>query len=272
MEVFSDYLQTVLTSFITQVLWILIPVIVFGFLISFCNRNFYKSVGDKVKPICYATGFIGTPIHELSHAVMCLIFGHKIKEIKLFQVGSADGTLGYVTHVYNKKNLYHRVGNFFIGIAPIYLGSLFLIFLMWVLVPTMSLDIFSHLSELTTEFDSNQVSVILTMFGTFFTHFANPLWWVYVVLGLAVSLHMTLSKADIEGSKEGIIALILVFFVVNLALGFSSTASMVATSYVTFAGMLIILIMLLALMFVFCLMIIAVIIRAIINASRKAKR
>ena len=105
-----------------------------------CNRLFYSSIGNKSKVLCYATGFIGTPIHELSHALMCLIFGHKITEIKLFQINSADGVLGYVKHSYNPKNIYQRVGNFFIGTAPVIIGFLILTGLFDLLLP----DIYSE--------------------------------------------------------------------------------------------------------------------------------
>ena len=49
-----------------------------GFLISLLNRLFYSLV-DHSQGVCYATGFIGTPIHELSHALMCVVFRHKIE-------------------------------------------------------------------------------------------------------------------------------------------------------------------------------------------------
>lgn len=64
-----------------------------------------------------STAVIGTPIHELSHAIACLIFGHKINDIKLFTLNN-NGPLGYVSHSYNPRSIYHQVGGFFIAIAP----------------------------------------------------------------------------------------------------------------------------------------------------------
>ena len=102
-------------------------IFIFGFTIAAINKRFYYNLGDKSHIVCIATGFIGTPIHELSHALMCIIFGHKINEIKLFTPSCSDGLLGYVNHSYNSKNFYQRMGNFFIGIAPIVFGSCLLI-------------------------------------------------------------------------------------------------------------------------------------------------
>ncbi len=92
----------ILISYITQILFTIGIIYLFGWLISLCNKFFYKNLGSFGTVACYITGFIGTPVHECSHALMCLLFGHKINEIKLFQI-SNDGTLGYVNHSFNKK-------------------------------------------------------------------------------------------------------------------------------------------------------------------------
>ena len=58
-------------------------------------------------------GWLGTPVHELGHALFALLFGHKITAIKLFSPNPTAGTLGYISHTWNKKNLYQVMGNFF---------------------------------------------------------------------------------------------------------------------------------------------------------------
>lgn len=65
----------------------------------------------------YLSGFIGIPLHELSHAVMAVLFGHRIIRIKWFGFGSG-GLYGCVEHSWNTRSLYQRIGLFFIGIAP----------------------------------------------------------------------------------------------------------------------------------------------------------
>ncbi|MGR5145492.1 hypothetical protein ACQKP8_02955 [Photobacterium alginatilyticum] len=71
----------------------------------------------------YLTAFIGTPVHELSHALLCILARHKIHEIKLLQLNGSS-QLGYVYHSFNPKSLYQQCGRFFIGIAPIFGGLL----------------------------------------------------------------------------------------------------------------------------------------------------
>ena len=89
------------------------------------------------------TGILGTPLHELSHYVMCLIFKHNIVRVELFRPSSCkvDGVLGFVSHSFNKNSLYQQIGNFFIGIAPLVFGSIALIFSFKLLLPDMFLTL-----------------------------------------------------------------------------------------------------------------------------------
>ena len=64
----------------------------------------------------------GVMVHEVGHAFFCVLFGHRIVSMRLFRPGR-DGTLGYVEHSWNRRNLYQSVGNFFIGTGPIWFGS-----------------------------------------------------------------------------------------------------------------------------------------------------
>lgn len=67
-------------------------------------------------------GCLGIIIHEGAHLLMALVFGHQIDEVKFFappKEAAATARLGYVAHSYNPHNLYQRLGNFFIGQAPI---------------------------------------------------------------------------------------------------------------------------------------------------------
>ena len=187
-------------------------VYIVGFIISLINRLFYHFVGSS-KAVVYATGFIGTPIHELSHALLCLVFFHKINEIKLFQINSEDGTLGYVNHSYNKKNLYQVIGNFFIGVAPILVGTVFLILMMWLITP-LTFDAVNA---------AMRVKGSYADFGTmawgatkaFFSGVTDWRWWLYLILVIFVAIHMNLSKADLKGTVIAIPFIILVIFAVN---------------------------------------------------------
>jgi len=69
------------------------------------------------------TTIIGTPIHELSHAIACVLFGHKITGIKLLDLSFSNTTLGYVNHSWNTRSIYQSIGCFFIAIAPLITAS-----------------------------------------------------------------------------------------------------------------------------------------------------
>lgn len=68
-------------------------------------------------------GGVGVILHELSHLVMALLFGHHISGVALLRLPRRhdpnDNVLGYVNHSWNDHNIYQRCGNFFIGVAPV---------------------------------------------------------------------------------------------------------------------------------------------------------
>jgi hypothetical protein len=173
---------------------------------------FYRNCGKFGRAICYVTGFFGTPIHELSHALFCLLFGHKITEIKLFQVGK-DGTLGYVNHSYNQKNLYQKIGNFFIGIAPLITMSCLLILILYLLLPDLGTTLLSLTKETSLSF-----SVLWTMIKTFFASCTQGKWWLFLLIGFVLSLHMNMSIADMKNSFVGLFLFVILFLFVNVIL------------------------------------------------------
>ena len=64
----------------------------------------------------YTTGWIGTPIHELSHLVVFWIFRIKVIELKLFSPDFENGTFDYVRYLAAAKNSFHRLGCALAGI------------------------------------------------------------------------------------------------------------------------------------------------------------
>jgi len=213
----------ILVCFMLQIAFTVGLIVLFGFLIALCNKRFYANFGSYGRVVCYITGAIGTPLHECAHALFCVIFGHKITEIKLFQINSADGTLGYVNHSYNPKNIYHKIGNFFIGVAPIIVISAVLYLLAWWLLPSFVAEISGSFNI--SDFVSNIGNVFTSLFSVLQSFFFCALswqWWVFLIVGIFLALHMTLSKADIKGALSGILFLLIVVLVVDVILGLVS--------------------------------------------------
>jgi len=127
---FNFFVQVVTTT-LYQFLSLFGFVLIFGLLLYFISRSTRKAFSNSghSKLDIYFTGWIGTPVHELGHAIFCILFGHRITEIKLYSPNSEDGTLGYVNHSFNSKSFYQRIGCFFIGTGPI----LFVFFFLYLL-------------------------------------------------------------------------------------------------------------------------------------------
>lgn len=228
----------ILKNILTQILLIIFLIYGLSF-ISYLLERYALSKGGKVNyAICMITGVVGTPIHELSHAFMCLLFGHKIEQISLYRI-SDDGVLGFVNHSYNKKNLYHRLGNFFIGIAPI-IGGGGVIFLLLFLMARGSFD--SSISDIKgfidskyTVFDSAFYSGIFkTSFNVFKDIFVNANYKNFInilaiILIICLLMHMLLSHADLKGSADGLIFLIIILLILDVIFHFISSADNVTS-------------------------------------------
>ncbi len=209
----------ILINFLLQIAFTVGLIFLFGFLIALCNKLFYGNFGAYGKIVCYVTGAVGTPVHEGAHALFCLIFGHKITEIKLFQINSADGTLGYVNHSYNRKNIYQRIGNFFIGVAPIIVISSLLYLFAYLLLPEFIVGI--NKSFKNNDYSENFSMLFINLFGvikSFFLCISSWQWWVFVIVSIFFSLHMTLSRADIKGALSGVLFVIILFLAVDIIL------------------------------------------------------
>lgn len=253
----------IITSFLYQIIFIFGSIVIFGFLLDILNyklfyRILYRTIGyDAGVALRYITGIIGTPIHELSHALMAVIFGHKVTEIKLFIIDSEE-YMGYIKHTYNRKNIYHQIGNFFIGVGPILGGSGIMLFLMYLLVPNVYsnvMEILKSISLLPADLFNlsayaGYLGLLWKMFFIIFdfSNINNVFWWIFIILALIISHHMTLSKSDIKSAVKGFVfsAILLliadsVIFLISLSILNSvtqamSTFGLLITSFLTISA------------------------------------
>ena len=178
----------------------------------------------------YLTAFIGTPVHELSHALLCVLARHKIHEIKLLQLNGSS-QLGYVHHSFNPKSLYQQCGRFFIGMAPIFGGLLTMGIISTAIYPNYGfgqliganqnkLLAISSVSGYLDVFAQN-IGHALTLFTDLFNQ-GKLKFIVWFFAMASITSHICPSASDMKGAASGALflsaLLALLFFAVNINL------------------------------------------------------
>jgi len=172
-------------------------------------------------------GWLGTIIHELGHAIFCLIFRHKITKMKLFDPDPETGTLGYVQHTYEPSSLYQMAGNFFIGIGPILLGSALIYLLLYFL---LGLNPFSFVINTglsgSNIYSWSTMAQLLQNLGTSLTTLVSGIFslnnlsswqlYVFIYLTFTIGSSINLSPSDFKGAFKGLGIILLVIFIFNL--------------------------------------------------------
>ena len=269
-------LQILSVIFLQECIW-LGGTLVIGTIIDKLNNGFNKLLGAAALPVYVVTGIVGTPIHEASHALFCLIFGHKIESICFFNPSAPDGVLGYVEHSY-KKNFYQRMGNFFIGVAPILVMSALLILLQRLLVPEIFANTSLILSSTATRGGNPFLNVLISSKDTFAAIFSlrylkDWRWWVYIALAIMFGLHMDLSQADFKGCITGIVFVFLVLAIVPSVAALVDLGSLRAmyavNEYMTYAGSYYLSTLMLGASFALLVTLIALLIHLVVYLIRK---
>lgn len=182
------------------------------------------------------TGFIGTPVHELCHWLMCKVFTLPVAEVALFRpvAGRTDGVLGYVNYSYNPSSLWQRLGCFFVGIAPMLLGTVVLLVLVRLLLPEAFAAVKVRAGAAARQ-GSGPVAVAGAVCAGFFAGLGQLRRWgilrgiVCLYLLLSISTHMTLSPADLRGASAGLVAvaaLCICYALVSMLLGADAGAQL----------------------------------------------
>ena len=164
------------------------------------------------------TGWLGVPVHELSHAAACLLFGHRVERLRLFAPDPRTGQLGAVQHAWDRRSLYQQVGRFFIGVAPLVGGALLLLLLTRLLGPP-------GVASAPLPADGGPLVVARAAAdraGALLAALAGPAaagrWvtWLYLYLCLCIGAHMAPSSTDLRGSLAGLALLLGLMLATNL--------------------------------------------------------
>lgn len=197
-------------NYIRITLYPVAPILICGLIAWVCQRLYVRLLGRSSYQLCMAGSIIGTPVHELGHAMMCVLFGHKIVEMVLWQHGTDDGCQGYVSHSHDHSNLYQQVGCLFVSTGPIFSGMAVLSLLLMIFFPnTWS----THISAVVSLVEAD-ASVLAGIFSGLrmipdmlaeLTCGPAALGRIVVVLVmLSVSTSVTLSPGDIRNAVHGV--------------------------------------------------------------------
>ncbi len=192
--------------FVRIVLYTLGVVTVCGLAIELCYRLCFALMGKRAGRIFwFLTSFLGTPVHEGGHALMCLLFAHRIEKMRLIPT-RAGGAM--VEHSYDRRNPYAVFGNLWIGLGPIFSG-LGVIWVILCLVYPESVRAYRITVE--TLLDGNAATAqIQTSIKSFLhgllterTH-TVPVRLAAITALFSMALHVRLSAADVRGMVLGL--------------------------------------------------------------------
>lgn len=227
-----------------QLVQILGTTVLIGIALSFLARKTQQHLlMSKLRFIYLATAAIGTPVHELGHALMCIVFNHKITAIKLFDPKAPNGILGYVENMSNKLSVYQQVGNFFIAIGPLFSGTVAMLASLYFLLPNVYAQTLTVIKAGLTNKDFHTVlGVFIESAKASISNFSVdqlPQLVIFLVLALSISSHMALSPADLKGAVSGLLVIAVLLAVANLGLVGSSNFIAKGLSYLALGNYLI---------------------------------
>jgi hypothetical protein len=206
-----DFLLATLQATGAQLVWILGPLFLIGFLLYLVGkgtRNVFVSGGGSAFD-SYFTGWLGTPVHEFGHAAFCVLFRHPIEKVRWYSPRALDGNLGFVNHTYDPKSTYQQIGNFFIGVGPIVCGTVVIYALLGLLLPHTLPETLASGGIFDTGWQ-----FLKSLFSV--ENFKSWQFWVFFYLSLCITSHMSLSPADIKGGLRGLVSFVLLLLGLNL--------------------------------------------------------
>ena len=166
-------------------------------------------------------GFLGIIIHEFSHFIVAIFFGHKIKQVKFIilpKQAHTDGNLGYVDHTWNNHSLWQSLGN------------LFTTFL-YVIIQDMLPSLYDYFSNVQVAILSKQWSNIFNFpatCGSTLHDYIITIIAIYLICNVTIG-GFDLSNADLMSSWPAFLALCNVILIICIASYFIGLSTLVDT-------------------------------------------
>jgi len=207
--------------------------------------------------------WLGTPVHEISHLIGCVVGRNRIEGFAIFSPDKESGSLGYVTHSYERSSLYQRVfGNTLVALAPFFGGAAAIYFLTHLAYPQLLREFgaapalewrtFVSLGAL-SDFASGWKSTALH-FYYFLTDARNlhdGWFWVYLWGMISLGAHLSPSRSDFEGFWGAALLLLCLPFIVFISLAFFGNRGEEILSHLSVLAAQVNMLLLMALFFTF---------------------
>ena len=184
--------------------------VVCGLVAWFARQIFMYFVGDSATLVLYASSIVGTPVHELGHALMCIPFAHRITDMKLLLPPSRRSrTLGYVQHTHNTKNPWAVFGDLFISFGPIFSGLAVMVLVLTLCFSTQWNVYLESSKQMVAsgvsfrEMFSAALALLFSLVEGIKGDAARSV--IGILLILSVSQHITLSLADLKGCFKALL-------------------------------------------------------------------
>lgn len=175
--------------------------------------------------VVWFTGWLGTPVHELSHAAACVLFRHRIQELVLFRPDPATGVVGYVRYTWSPRDPWALLGHGLVGVAPLFGGALALAALLFLLAPSEALrallplelasDTAAFTAQLGTWGERAQVGAAALLQPELWR---RPTTWLLAYLTLCIGTHLAPSGPDLKGAWPSLLLLVALLGLADLAL------------------------------------------------------
>ncbi len=225
----AEFLSALLSAFARQLVLGFGLVAILGVLLSLSQRwiflYLYRVIG--LRGVVWSTGWLGTPIHELSHVIVAVACGIKVTKVQLYDPDPDDGKLGFVRYIkpeLKPTQLHKVVGTFLLGIAPLFGGGLVLLSVLYLVCPGAPLvfEAARKYAQMVVSAPPDAVlrgfvELLRTTYHAIFLQGALS-WrpWVFLYVSMCVGAHLAPSRADMEGGLVG--------FLVVLGLGLFANA------------------------------------------------
>lgn len=225
MQVFFYKLISVIIKTFSQFFEIFGFVFVIAIIMWHVNQHL-RGMGEKLFSDRYY--YIVSPgiiIHEIGHALGCILTGTKIHKFVPF-CPQKDGTLGKVEYI-AKKGIIFNISKFFISTGPVWFGCIIILTIANFLVGDDFVEDFLSISprlgDLLKEYiEALFWGVTIMIKKVFFTKsWFSIRFIVSAYLIYCIGTEITLSKIDIKHMRGGILSIIFVLLILNLIPFFS---------------------------------------------------